>query len=300
MEFSRTECEFPSSDSSCSGWLYLPKDTIYPPLVIMAHGFGGLKNCGLEPFAESFASEGIAVLLFDYRGFGESEGNPRNLISPKKHLQDWQAAVDWGRQLKGIESRKIALWGTSFSGGHVAVTAAHNPGITAIIMQVPFVDGIASSTPIIKANGARYLFWALSSGLKDAFRAITSKDPYSIQVYGLPDELAVLNTPDSKPGYESLIPPGMDLENSCPARIMLTMPLYRPITSASKIKCPALVIACEKDSLIPISSVKKAASKMAQGELECLPYGHFDIYTGEPFDRLIKHEIYFLKTHLFK
>lgn len=300
MEFTRIDCQFPSADAFCSAWLYQPKDTLYPPLVIMAHGFGGLKVCGLEPFAEEFAAAGIAVLLFDYRGFGDSGGTPRNLISPKKHLQDWQAAVAYARQLKGIDHKKIALWGTSFSGGHAAVTAARDKGIAAVIMQVPFLDGIASSTPIIKENGVGYLWWALSSALRDAWRALTSQEPYSIQLYGTPDERAVLNTPGTKEGYESLIPPGLQLENACPARIMLTMLQYRPIKTLGNIKCPVLIIAGLNDNLIPIASIKKGASKIKGAELECLPYGHFDIYQGEPFEGVIRHETYFLKTHLIK
>ena len=62
-----------------------------------AHGIAGQKDMGLEPFAELFASRGMAVLLFDYRNFGGSEGEPRNWVSPTRHLQDWDAALDYVR-----------------------------------------------------------------------------------------------------------------------------------------------------------------------------------------------------------
>ena len=68
-----------------------------PPIVVAAHGIAGQKDMGLEPFAETFASKGLAVLLFDYRNFGGSEGEPRNWVSPKRHLQDWDAALDYVR-----------------------------------------------------------------------------------------------------------------------------------------------------------------------------------------------------------
>ena len=68
-----------------------------PPIVVAAHGIAGQKDMGLEPFAELFASKGMAVLLFDYRNFGGSEGEPRNWVSPKRHLQDWDAALDYVR-----------------------------------------------------------------------------------------------------------------------------------------------------------------------------------------------------------
>ncbi|NLF45375.1 MAG: alpha/beta fold hydrolase [Syntrophomonadaceae bacterium] len=298
MGFSRTDCQFPSHGDNCSAWLYLPDGMVKPSLVVMAHGFGGLRNCGLEPFAELFADQGLAVLLFDYRGFGESEGTPRQLISPRRHVEDYHAAVTWARGQKDINSDKIALWGSSFSGGHSIVAAAHDPKIAAISVQVPFVCGIASSTPIVIQNGVGYFFTAVCSSSKDFWRAATAQEPYSVKIYGTPDEFAILNTRDSKTGYESLIPPGFNVENATPARIFLTMALYRPTNVAGRVKCPALVIAGENDSLIPIEAVKKAAAKMKQAEFMSLPLDHFDPYLGEPFNKVSQKQLGFLKTHL--
>ena len=68
-----------------------------PPLVVMAHGLAGQKDMGLEPFAEAFVNHGLAVLLFDYRCFGGSDGEPRNWVGPRRHLQDWEAALAYAR-----------------------------------------------------------------------------------------------------------------------------------------------------------------------------------------------------------
>lgn len=298
MGYSRIDCQFPSHGDNCSAWLYLPDGVAKPPLVVMAHGFGGMKNCGLEPYAELFADQGLAVLLFDYRGFAESEGTPRQLISPRRHVEDYHAAVAWARGLKDINSDKIALWGTSFSGGHAIVAAAQDPKIAAISVQVPFVSGISSSTPIVIQNGPGYFFKAAYSAIRDLWRAATAREPYLVQIYGAPDEFAVLNTHDTKAGYESLIPPGLEVENATPARIFLTLVLYRPIRWAGKVKCPALVIAGENDSLIPIEGVKKAAAKMKQAEFVSLPLDHFAPYLGEPFNQVSKKQLDFLKKHL--
>jgi pimeloyl-ACP methyl ester carboxylesterase len=109
---------------------------------------------------------------------------------------------------------------------------------------------------------------------------------------------SILNTRDSKTGYESLMPPGFDMENATPARIFLTMALYRPTSVACRVKCPALVIAGENDFLIPIEAVKKAAAKMKRAEFMPLPLNHFDPYLGEPFNQVSKKQLDFLKTHL--
>ena len=62
--------------------------------LIMAHGLGGQKDFGLHPFADRFTAEGgLTTLIFDYRTFGGSDGEPRHWASPKRHVEDWEAAV---------------------------------------------------------------------------------------------------------------------------------------------------------------------------------------------------------------
>jgi fermentation-respiration switch protein FrsA (DUF1100 family) len=105
----------------------------------MAHGFGAVKQFKLPEYAERFARRGLAVLLFDYRTFGGSEGEPRQWVSPSRHCADWQSAVDYVRQqlCSQVDVSRMCLWGTSFAGGHVLVTAANNPAnVVAVVSQV--------------------------------------------------------------------------------------------------------------------------------------------------------------------
>lgn len=90
----------------------------------------------------------------------------------------------------------------------------------------------------------------------------------------------------------------MDVDNSCPARILLTMILYRPTSVAHKIKCPVLVVAGENDSLIPLKSVKKAVSKIKNAEFIQLPIDHFEPYLGENFKKVSAKQIEFFKKYL--
>ena len=81
--YTRTDSTFMSRGLSCEGWLYLPSGKRQPPVVIMGHGFAAEKTFGLAPFAERFLERGMAVFMFDYRNFGGSEGEPRNLVSAR-------------------------------------------------------------------------------------------------------------------------------------------------------------------------------------------------------------------------
>ena len=295
-KFTRKVSDFISNKVRCRGDLYLPSDSKNPPVVIMAHGFGAERTFGLPAYAEHFAHNGFAVYLFDYRCFGDSDGEPRNYVSAKRHLQDWEAAIAHVRSLPNIQTEKIALWGSSFSGGHVIVTAARDGAVSAIIAQVPHVDAITT----IRMLGIRYFLEASYHGLRDLFRIITFRSPYYVKIISNPEEFACLNTPECFPGYSALIPEDSNWQNRCPARITLTFGWYRPLTSAGKVACPALIMAAEKDTLIDPKSVELTASKMPNSTVVKYPFGHFDLYRGDAFNDAVKKQTAFLKEHLDK
>ncbi|EON93016.1 dienelactone hydrolase-like enzyme [Marinobacter lipolyticus SM19] len=107
----------PLHGQECAAWLYRPESEGPHPLVVMAHGLGAVKEMRLEPFAQAFCDNGCVVLVFDYRNFGGSEGEPRQLLSIRQQLQDWKAAIEFSRHLPTVGSAKTVLWGTSLSGG---------------------------------------------------------------------------------------------------------------------------------------------------------------------------------------
>ncbi len=136
----KIKSDFFSKGIRCDGDLYLPENVKKPPVVIMAHGLSAVKAFRLPAFAERFVEKGMATFLFDYRTFGQSDGEPRHVVNPFHHVQDWLAAIAHVRNLTEIDSSRIALWGTSFSGGHVIIAAAKDAGIKAVVSQRIFID----------------------------------------------------------------------------------------------------------------------------------------------------------------
>lgn len=289
----RLELTFTSGGLKCSGWLFLPEEVRKPPVVVMAHGFAAEKVFRLPAYAEKFCMDGLAVFLFDYRHFGESEGLPRNLVNVKKQLEDWRNALEYVRSLKEVDGERVALWGTSFSGGHVLVTAARDQRVSAVVAQVPFVDGLATASHL----GLGFVLKATVHGLMDAVASVFGR-VHHVPVVSDPDEFAIMNTPGSKEGYLSLIPEGSAWRNECPARILLSIPFYRPVRFAPKIKCPVLIIYARKDTLIPPEAVRKTASKIRNVKAVCLDAGHFDVYFDPLFSETVKMEAEFLKENL--
>ncbi len=291
--FSKSRSDFISGGVRCAADLYLPESKDSPPVIIMGNGFAAERSFALPAFAEYFAGQGMAVLHFDYRTFGDSDGEPRQLVNPRHHLDDWQAAINHVRSLQSLDNKKIALWGSSFSGGHVVVTAVTSPGITAIVSQVPFVDALESSREFSLGKIFSYTF----QGLRDISRKLTGRSPHYIKVVGKHGESAFFTQPDSYDEYMSIIPKESSWENRIPARFFL-LPPYRPIKYAPKVSCPALVVIAEKENLISTAHQEKMAELLPKGEIIRYPIGHFEIYKGKDFERTVQSQTSFLKKYL--
>jgi hypothetical protein len=136
----RQDVLFDSDGSRCAGWLYLPAGEGPFPAVAMAHGMGAVKEMYIEPFAQAFAQNGIAALLFDYRGFGASEGEPRSRISPRDQIEDYRSALTCLALRDEVDANRLGVWGTSFSGGHVLHLGAYDPRVKAVVSQVGAMD----------------------------------------------------------------------------------------------------------------------------------------------------------------
>ena len=154
MPAGRTDSPFRSDGLECAAWLYTPEGEGPHPCVVMAHGFSAVREQRLDAYAERFAAAGMAVLVFDYRHFGASQGEPRQLLSIARQLADWRAAVAHARNLPDVDARRVAVWGSSFSGGHVVAVAAGDPAIAAVVSQAPFTDGPSRDRRRGRAAGA--------------------------------------------------------------------------------------------------------------------------------------------------
>jgi pimeloyl-ACP methyl ester carboxylesterase len=262
----------------------------------MAHGFGGTRDASLAPYAERFAAAGMNVLLFDYRHFGASDGKPRQLISARRQLEDYAGAVAFARALEGVDPSRIAVWGTSFAGGHALVAAAQVPGLAAAVCQCPMMDGLAAVRTIISYAGVGHVLRLTAHGLWDLCLAPFGRTHY-IPAVGQPGELAVMSSADADAGYRALTPPGFRFDVA--ARVALFVGLYRPVRYATQAQCPVLVQICEQDSVAPPAAAEEAVRRLgSHGEVRRYPIRHFEVYCGAHFERSVSDQLDFLRRHL--
>ena len=263
----------------------------------MAHGFGGTRDAGLLPFAEAFAGAGLDVLLFDYRCFGDSTGEPRQFAWPPRHREDYKAAVECARRLGGVDPDRIVLWGTSWSGGHVVYVAADDPRVAAVISQTPDLDGLATLRNIGQYAGARQQLEMTWLGVRDTVRMLRGQEPLMIPTVGPPGTLAGMSTEEAEPGMRAIA--GPTWENEVTGRAVFAEWTNRAITRMEKVRAPILVVIADRDSVAPPAAARAAAWR-AKGHVEVRehPCRHFDIYVGEWRDRSIADQLHFLRRRL--
>jgi cephalosporin-C deacetylase-like acetyl esterase len=280
----RRNVTFTSGSETCAAWLYRPRTDYSTPLIVMAHGLTGTRRDRLGAFAERFAAAGIAALVFDHRGFGDSAGEPDH-VDPALQLEDWRAAIGFARTLPGVDADRIATFGSSLGGGNALAAAAEDRRIAAAISQVPFLDRDSQAYRSAPPVQAEIEATAAAGG--------------HLPAVGQPHEAAFINAPGAEAGWRYVVAIGEDSRwrNRASAGWLLTP--YSPIARADTLHCPWLVCVAEDDNVALPEPAIAAARRAPKGEVRTYPgVGHFDIYDGPEHEAVVAEELDFLRRHL--
>ena len=273
---------------------YIPKTNNKSAVIIMAHGFAGLRQFKLIQYAQRFAQAGYAVILFDYRYWGGSTGKPREMISINSQLEDWKTMNQYASTCKFIDNRRIVLWGTSLSGGYALSLASELKNIQAIMVQIPYVDGAETA----KLYPLQRYPQALKLSSQDYMGSKMGLNPKRLPVVDQ-YKLCFMPTADSYYGYLSIVNPDYYWSGEVPARVFFNLMRYRPIQLVRQINIPVLFIAAQHDSLIPIESSREAATNIAPFvSYHEWDMKHFDIYHGSWFEKAVTTQLEFLHQHI--
>lgn len=125
------------------GILHRPLNVYNPPVVLIMHGFASSKhgsNRCYVTLAEAMVKEGIAVLRFDFRGCGDSEGS-LNDSSLNDLISDALAVLGHISKIEGIDGERIAIFGASLGGSIAVEASALWSGIKALALWSPVASG---------------------------------------------------------------------------------------------------------------------------------------------------------------
>ncbi len=298
MDEQRRSIEFQSEETTVRGWFYdAAPDDLLRPVIVMAHGFGAVKEMYLDAFAECFANAGFAVLTFDFRRLGESNGTPRQEIDPAAQIEDYRNAITWVAAQDGIDATRIGIWGTSYSGGHVLVVAATDPRVACVVAQVPTISGNAvvqrRFTPdaldaLVRENAQDRLGRIM--GDEPVMRTLVSRDAGDRPVYGA-EEAVTWYTNTAKRGGRWV--------NSVTLRSLEYSRAYEPGAWVSFIApCPLLMIVADEDVVTPTDLALDAYARAGEPKsLTMIRGGHFTAYIEE-FDAASAAACDWFATHL--
>ncbi|MUM17582.1 lysophospholipase [Mycobacterium sp. CBMA271] len=289
----RQNIRFSSNGIDCDAWFYpAATSTDSAPVVVMAHGLGGTKDSGLEPFAERLSDAGIHAFAFDYRGFGSSDGFPRQQVSFSHQIGDYHAAIAAALRLPRVDPTRVVLWGVSLAGGHVLTVAGSRNDIAAVVSVTPLVDGIAAARAALGEHSGGMLLRSAFAGI----RSRMGRGQQTIPIVGRPGELAALTSDGYYEAHMAIA--GPTWRNEIDATVGSQLASYRPTRFAGRINCPILVQIADFDRAAPPYAAAKAAFK-ARAEVRHYPCGHFGVYQGqEYFESVAAHQIGFLQRHL--
>ena len=294
VRFARQDISFDSGGDRCAAWLYLPVGVERPPLVVLGHGVGGTREMRLDAYCERFAAAGIAALAFTYRNFGDSGGHPRQLISVRRQLADWDAALAYARSRDDIDGARLAVWGSSFGGGHAITVASRHPELLAAVAQCPFTDGLATA----RAIGIRGSLRLTPFVTRDIVAGLRGHEPVTLPIAGPPGSSAMMTAPDALPGYQALLRAAGLSTDWALARTIPEMIAYRPGRAAKRVQLPILFCVSKTDTIAPPEQTLKFARSAPRGEVLTHTAGHFDFYFGQPFEELVERQTAFLAQHL--
>lgn len=272
MSMTTIKSTFTSAGVQCAATLRVPSDHQGLPLpaILMVHGWGGIQKGMTRHFYERFLELGYAVMTFDYPGWGDSAGLPRNCINPWQRVRDADAALAHLKSSPWVDAGSIVLWGSSFGGGHVVDLAAEHPDLLGVIAQIPVLDGLAA----VRAQPPLRMLRFLALGCVDL-----TFGPVYMPVLAPPGKFATFS---SDGGFEALLQSEKEdmhvYDNRVAARSVFYVAFYRPIKRIKHIRVPTLLIGATDDAIAPFFEKKIQNANNPNVQTHMLKANHFTPY----------------------
>jgi fermentation-respiration switch protein FrsA (DUF1100 family) len=144
---SAEEISFTSRDGTRLAGSFIAADRRPSPVIVLSHGHGRSRG-ELFPHASFLHSAGYAVLAFDYRHRGASEGDAVSMGLGEQ--QDLLGAIDWLVQRRDVDPRSIACVALSMGSVVALLVAAQDERLRAVVAEAPYAGHEAIMTRALR------------------------------------------------------------------------------------------------------------------------------------------------------
>ncbi|MEU4328995.1 alpha/beta hydrolase [Nonomuraea dietziae] len=269
---------FPSGTATLTGNLFLPGSETPAPGIVVAGTWTSVKELMADRYAERLADRGYAALSFDFTGFGESGGEPRDVEDPARKVRDIQQAVTFLAAHPAIDADRLGALGICAAAMYMAENAAHDPRIGSLALVAPWLhdaaiceaayggaEAVAEKIEIARKARARFA----ETGEIDYVPVVSATDaraamPYDIDFYLNPARGGIPAWPNrfAVMAWEDWL-------------------TYDSIALASKITQPTMLVHSE-DAAIPDGARRFHAGLAGPKAILWAEGNQFDFYDQEP------------------
>ncbi len=280
------EISFNSEGERCLGRLWLPEGHepgAKVPAVVLANAITAVKELILPGYAARFATAGFAALTFDYRRWGESEGQPRHHFEPHAQIQDLRNAITWLAAQPEVDAARIGGWGVSMGGGHMLHLAAFERRLAAVAVTATAVRSLPIYERMMGLAGLQELLAQL--GQDRAARFWTDAVATTRPAWGKPGDDCLLPVeeawrfymPDGQPAAPTFV-------NQLTVASVENMIAYNPDFAIHLASPTAVLFVHASQDVIPVEAVREVFERADEPKkLVVLDCKHTDLYDVEPW-----------------
>jgi uncharacterized protein len=299
----RQPVAIPSDGEILRGWLYLPssyQSGTKLPGIVTANALSAIKEINLPQYAERFAAAGFATLVFDYRYWGESTGEPRFHVAPMEFRADIRAALSFLAARPEVDAERIGGWGISMGGQHMLFLATWEPRFKAIVGTAIGIEPPVEGPPLsAEAAKAKYDELAAAARAERAGRAAAGIKTL-LAWCPQPQEGCVLPVKEAYDWYENARQTfAPTFENKMTSTSMQNMIADSSAFAVHLAHVPILIIQPDRD-VVPVESVLFYFKRAPEPKRLIIPGGlHTSTYVGgENFDLAASEAIAWFKRYL--
>lgn len=271
----RENIEFDAAGTRLRGWFYTPDEGNGPyPTIVMCHGLSAVKEMGLDDYAESFARSGLAVLVYDNRNLGESDGEPRQEIDPVMQRRDYSYAISFASTLAEVDEQRIGVWGTSYSGGLAILTGVLDRRVRCVVAQVPYLHALETQDLVMPLEGVASFERMLN---RERLALAAGKPPSVVEVCSENSERPASSASRSFAYFNHFVASGRapNWRNELTVRSLELRQEYDAVSCIHRLApTPLLMIVAEHDDITPTTLALSAFEQAREPKHLVMIEGH--------------------------